>query len=61
MKILKWMEGKEPAALEKWFLSHPPADERIADVSSQVRLLEQRDPSLKTKSRRDVYLHQMTG
>ncbi|HZI95316.1 MAG TPA: M48 family metallopeptidase, partial [Patescibacteria group bacterium] len=45
MKILKWMEGREPGALEKWFLSHPPADERIADVSGQVRALEQHDPS----------------
>ena len=62
MKILKWMEGKEPEALEKWFLSHPPADERIADITSQVRVIEQNDPSVKQReTKRDAYLRQIDG
>jgi len=62
MKILKWMEGREPGALEKWFLSHPPADERIADVSSQVRSIEQKDPAVTSRpTRRDDYLKRIDG
>jgi len=62
MKILKWMEGKEPGSLEKWFLSHPPADERIADVSGQVRELERQDAGLKSRAvRRDDYLRRIDG
>ena len=62
MKILKWMEGKEPGALQKWFLSHPPADERIADVNGRVRSIEAKDPDVKSRAaKRDPYLRQVDG
>ncbi|HET6373727.1 MAG TPA: M48 family metalloprotease, partial [Candidatus Polarisedimenticolia bacterium] len=62
MKILKWLEGKEPGALEKWFLSHPPADERIADIREQVAGLERADTGVKDRPiARNAYLRQIDG
>ncbi len=62
MKILKWMEGREPGALEKWFLSHPPADERIADIRSGLRALEEKDPAIARRAyQREGYLRQVDG
>ena len=62
MKILKWLEGKDPSSLEKWFLSHPPADERITDIKDQVHKMEAKDAGVKDrKVKRDSYLKQIDG
>ncbi len=62
MRILKWMEGDEPGALEKWFLSHPPADERIHDVTETNAELRAVDPSIEERGvRREEYLKRIDG
>jgi predicted Zn-dependent protease len=62
MEILKWMEGKEPAALEKWFLSHPPAGERIDDITGQVHRIEAEKPAVRGReAKRAGYLRQIDG
>lgn len=62
MKLLQWMERKEPGALEKWFLSHPPASQRIADIEAAIAspaIVAAAPGTLPT--RREPYLRQIDG
>ncbi|HKY33449.1 MAG TPA: M48 family metalloprotease [Candidatus Polarisedimenticolia bacterium] len=62
LQILQWLEGKEPGALERWFLSHPPAAERIADVESRMKEIEASDPAaLRRQAAREAYLRRIDG
>ena len=62
MELLKWMEGREPGALEKWFLSHPPASERIADLTRQADRIEVNKAGSGSRVvRREPYLKQIDG
>jgi predicted Zn-dependent protease len=62
MKILQWLEGKEPGKLERWFRSHPPPSQRIEDIQAALTKLDAADPeAAKRPLKRDPYLDRIDG
>jgi predicted Zn-dependent protease len=62
LKILAWLEGKEPGRLERWFRTHPPPGERLRELETSLAALASRDPSVTSRAAaRDPYLREIDG
>ncbi|MGH9870513.1 MAG: M48 family metalloprotease [Candidatus Polarisedimenticolia bacterium] len=62
MRMLQWLEGREPGKLERWFRTHPPPSQRIVDIETSLRALEQSDPEVAARRvSRDSYLRRIDG
>jgi len=62
MEILQWLQGREPGVVERWFLSHPPAGERIEGIRARVAALQRTDPDVASAPfARDAYLDRIDG
>jgi len=60
LKILAWLEGKEPGRLERWFRSHPPPAERQRDVEAALAGLQPSGDAPRELTR-DPYLRAIDG
>jgi len=62
MEILRWLQGEEPGAVERWFRSHPPAGQRIEEIGAQVKALEVSNPDVASAPlQREPYLQRVDG
>lgn len=62
MEQIQRIQIREPSALESWFMTHPPTEERIENLTAEIQELQWEDPAvLQRPIRRNGYLALLDG